>query len=363
MKFALRLSGPAIGPALVAAALAAVMPSQSALAQSGKPFYQGKKINIIIGYRPGASYDLYPRVLARHFSKAIPGNPVFVPKNMPGAGSLVAANYLYNVAKQDGTNLGVVGQSVYLMQQLKRPKINYDARKFAWIGRFTDVISLIFTWHSSKVKTIEDAKKYPSTIAVGGTLSGSTLYVAFINKFLDTKFQLIKGYGAAATYLAVERGEVDGTSRTSISTLNATHPDWIKEKKINVLVQVAPEASPLFPDAPGVMPLIKNKRDHAMMEAVVGPNAVGRPLMATPGIPSDRVALLRRAFMEAINSPGLKKDAAKGGLEINPLSGEKLQQIFMTAPDLSPDMVVDMNKIVATKYKSVKKSKKKKKKN
>jgi hypothetical protein len=108
------------------------------------------------------------------------------------------------------------------------------------------------------------------------------------------------------------------------------------------------------------MPLIKNKRDHAMMEAVVGPNAVGRPLMATPGIPAERVALLRRAFMEAINSPGLKQDAAKGGLKISPLSGEKLQQIFMTAPDLSPDMVEDMNKIVATKYRSVKKSKKKK---
>jgi len=357
MKFALRPSGPAIGPAIVAAALAVVMPSQSALAQSGKPFYQGKKINIIIGYRPGASYDLYPRLLARHFSKAIPGNPVFVPKNMPGAGSLVAANYLYNVAKQDGTNLGVVGQSVYLMQQLKRPKINYDARKFAWIGRFTDVVSLIFTWHGSKVKTIEDAKKDPATIAVGGTLSGSTLYVAFINKFLDTKFHLIKGYGAAATYLAVERGEVDGTSRTSISTLLATHPDWVKQKKINVLVQVAPQPSPLFPDAPGVMPLIKNKRDHAMMEAVVGPNVVGRPLMATPGIPAERVAVLRRAFMEAINSPGLKQDAAKGGLKINPLSGEKLQQIFMSAPDLSPDMVEDMNKIVATKYRSVKKKK------
>jgi tripartite-type tricarboxylate transporter receptor subunit TctC len=351
---------------LVAAAAVLIFAGMSwhnphAQAQSAKPFFQGKKVNIIIGYAPGGSYGLYPRLLARHFGAFIPGNPVFLPKNMPGAGSLVAANYLYNVAPRDGTVLGAIGQSVYLMQQLKRPKINYDAKQFNWIGRFTDVISLILTWHSSKVKTIEDAKKYPSTIAVGGTLSGSTLYVAFINKFLGTKFQLIKGYGPAATYLAVERGEVDGTSRTSMATLFATHPDWVKENKIQIVVQVAPEPSPRFPNAPGIMSLIKNERDRAMMEAVVGPNAVGRPLMAPPGIPSERVALLRSAFMQAVNSPRFKQDAKKSGLKMNPLSGEKLHEIFMTAPNLSPDMVAEMNKIVATKYRSVKKSKKKKK--
>ena len=134
----------------------------------------------------------------------------------------------------------------------------------------------------------------------------------------------------------------------------ATHPDWVKEKKINIVVQVAPEPSPQFPNAPGIMPLIKSKRERAMMEAVVGPNAVGRPLMAPRGLPSERV-------MEAVNSPRFRQDAKKSGLNINPLSGEKLQQIFMTAPSLSPDMVVEMNKIVQTKYRTVKKKKKKKK--
>lgn len=333
----------------------------AAQAQSGKNFFQGKKVSIIIGYRPGGSYGLYPRLLARHFGAFIPGNPVFLPKNMPGAGSLVAANYLYNVAPRDGTVLGAIGQSVYLMQQLKRPKINFDGRKFNWIGRFTDVTSLVVTWHSSKVKTLADAKKHSVPIAVGGTLSGSTLYVSFINKFLGTKFQPVKGYGAASAYLAVERGEMDGSASVSIATLFATHADWVKDKKINVVIQVAPKPSPRFPNAPGVMNLIKNKRDRAMMMAVVGPNAIGRPLMAPPGLPAERVALLRRAFMQAVNSPGFRADAKKSRLKLNPLSGEKLQQIVLSAPKLSPDMVAEMNKIVEKKYRTRKKKKKKKK--
>lgn len=335
--------------------------SPAARAQSGKNFYQGKKVSIIIGYRPGGSYGLYGRLLARHYGAFIPGHPIFVPQNMPGAGSLVAANYLNEVAAHDGSVLGIIGQSVYLMQQLKRPKINFDARKFNWIGRFTDVTVLVITWHTSKVKTIADAKKYSVPIAVGGTLSGSTLYISFLNKLVGTKFQPVKGYGSAAAYLAVERGEMDGSSSVSITSLYATHPTWAPEKKINILVQVGLKPSPKFPDVPGIMSLVSKKRDRAMMEAIVRPNSIGRPLMAPPGIPAQRVALLRRAFMQAVNSPEFKRDAKKSRLKLNPLSGDKLQQMFINAPKLSPEMVVEMNKVVETKYRSIKKKKKKKK--
>jgi tripartite-type tricarboxylate transporter receptor subunit TctC len=352
---------PLTAAALIALGLGAAG-AGPAQAQATGPTLKGNKVEIIIGYRPGGSYGFYARLYARHLSKALPGNPTILPKNMPGAGSLVAANYLYTVAPRDGTALGVIGQSVYLMQQLKRPKINFDGRKFTWVGRFSDATTLVITWHGSKVKTIEDARKTSAPIAVGGTLSGSTLYISFLNELVGTKFQAVKGYDSAAAFLAMERGEMDGTSSVSITSLYARQPTWVKEGKVNLVVQVTTTPSPRFPKVPGIMTLVKSKESKAMMEAIVAPNTVGRAIMAPPELQPGRAAQHRAAFEAVMASPAFRADAKKARLDINPMSGADLQTFFQNTPDLPPDLVTRMQKIVAIKYRSIKKAKKQKKK-
>ncbi|MFT5538912.1 MAG: tripartite-type tricarboxylate transporter receptor subunit TctC [Alphaproteobacteria bacterium] len=320
-----------------------------------KDFYAGKKVQVIIGYRPGGSYGTYARLFARHIGANLPGHPTIIPKNMPGAGSLVASNFLYNVAPKDGTVLGVIGQSVYLMQQLKRPKINFDARKFNWVGRFSDVTSLVISWNTSKVKSFADAKKHSIPVAVGGTLSGSTLYISFMNELMGTKFQAIKGYDSASAFLAMERTEVDATASVSVTSLKSRAPTWVRDKKVHVLVQVAMSPNPDYPNAPGIMSLVKEEKARAMMESIVGPNTVGRSVMAPPGLPAARVALLRTAFDKTVRSKAFLKDAKKQRLAVRPMSGADLQNYFATTPKLSADLVTRMNKIVKAKLTSCKK--------
>jgi tripartite-type tricarboxylate transporter receptor subunit TctC len=320
-----------------------------------KDFYKGKKVQVLIGYRPGGSYGTYGRLLARHMGVNIPGKPTLIPKNKPGAGSLVASNYLYNVAPKDGTVLGVVGQSVYLMQQLKRPKIKFDARKFNWLGRFSDVTSLVVAWHTSKVKNFEDAKVHSIPVAVGGTLSGSTLYISFMNELMGTRFKAIKGYSSASAFLAMERTEVDASASVSATSLKSRAPTWISEKKVNVLIQVGMNPSPEFPNAPGIMSLIKGKNERAMLEAIVGPNTVGRSAMAPPGLPAARVALLRTAFDNMSKSKAYLEEAKRLRVQINHMSGTDLQKYFATTPDLSADLVKEMNRIVKKKHLTCKK--------
>jgi tripartite-type tricarboxylate transporter receptor subunit TctC len=320
-----------------------------------KDFFAGKKVQVLIGYRPGGSYGTYGRIFARHIGTHLPGNPTLIPKNMPGAGSLVASNFLYNAAPKDGTVLGVIGQSVYLMQQLKRPKINFDAPKFNWIGRFSDVTSLVIAWHSSKVKSFADAKQHSIPVAVGGTLSGSTLYISFMNELMGTKFKAIKGYDSASAFLAMERTEVDATASVSATSLKSRAPTWVRDKKVNVLVQVGMKALPEYPNAPGIMTLVKDKSARDMMASIVGPNTVGRSVMAPPGLPADRVALLRAAFDKMVQSEAFLKDAKKQRLSVNPMSGMDLQNYFATTPKLSADLVQRMNQIIKTKHISCKK--------
>lgn len=323
-------------------------------------FYKGKTVNMIVGYRAGGSYGTYARLLVRHYGKYLPGNPTFVVRNMPGAGSLVASNYLYNIAPKDGTALGAIGQSIYLMQQLKQPKIKFDAREFNWIGRMTDVTVLIIGWHKAKAKTIDDIRRTEFPVAVGGTMSGSTLYVSFLNELAKMKFKPIKGYSSASAMLALERGEIDGTSSVTVESLQSRSPTWVPEKKVNVLLQVGLQRDPTFKDVPNILELFKDANDKAMIDALVAPNHIGRAITAPPGLPADRVALLRSAFDKAVASKELLADAKRLRHSINALSGTELQNFIRNSADLSPDLVSRMQKIVSIKYKSIKKKKKKK---
>lgn len=354
--------GLLVAPALFITGLAVAGTSPAEAAQSAADFYKGKKVRLMIGYGPGGSYDSYARLVARHYGRFIPGKPTVVPQNKPGSGSLVAANYLYNVAPRDGTVVAAIGQGVYFMQLLERPKIKFDARKFTWIGRMTDVTSLVVAWHKSKAKTIADLQKVKVPIAVGGTLSGSTLTISFLNKLTGTKFQPIKGYRAASAMLAMERGEVDATASVTWLALQAKYGRWLKGKKVNVLVQVGLKRAPGLENVPLLSELGTSKHERTMLRVLSSTNAIGRSLTAPPGIAADRVTALRSAFDAMVKSKKFLSEAKRMGHPIKPMSGAALKNVVLQAGDLTPKMIKQIQDIVNIKYRSIKKKKKKKKK-
>jgi tripartite-type tricarboxylate transporter receptor subunit TctC len=304
----------------------ALIPGRPAWAQSAEEFYRGKKIDLIIGYSPGGTYDLYARLVARHLGNYIPGNPTVVPRNMPGAASRTAAAYVYNIAPKDGTVLATADQSLAI-QQAMGEKRNFDTTKFVYIGNPNSENNTTVTWHTSGVKTIEDAKR--KQISIGATGSGTSAhYPKVMNALLGTKFKIILGYpGGNDINLAMERGEVDGRGSNSWMSWKATRPDWLTEKKINILVQVGVNKAPDLPDVPLLTELAANEEDRAVLKLLSASAAVGRPIFTTPDAPRDRVKALRDAFDKMVKDPAFIEQAKKEHFEIDPLSGEDLQKI------------------------------------
>jgi tripartite-type tricarboxylate transporter receptor subunit TctC len=308
---------------VAAAGVALISPAQ---AQSVEEFYRGKTISFVIGYSAGGGYDAYARLVARHMGEHIPGKPSIVPRNMPGASSRVAAAWVANVAPKDGTVLATGDQSLALAQAMGE-KLQFDVTKFIFIGNPSAENNTTVTWHTSPVKTIEDAKKHEVPVgATGG--STSSQYPRAMNALLGTKFKIILGYpGGNDINLAMERGEVQGRGSNSWASWKATRADWLKEKKINILVQIGLNKAPDLPDVPLLMDLAGNAEDKAVLRLLSSPSAIGRPIFTTPGVPEDRVKALRAAFDATIKDPAFLEDAKKAGLEIDPVSGEELQRI------------------------------------
>jgi tripartite-type tricarboxylate transporter receptor subunit TctC len=295
-------------------------------AQSVEEFYKGKTISFVIGYSPGGGYDTYARLVARFLGDHIPGKPTIVPRNMPGASSRVAAAYVYNVAPKDGTVLATGDQSLALAQAMGE-KLQFDTTKFIYIGNPSAENNTTVTWFTSPVKTIEDAKKQDVPMgATGG--STSSQYPRVMNAVLGTKFKVILGYpGGNDINLAMERGEVAGRGSNSWASWKATRPEWLRDKKINILVQIGLSKAPDLPDVPLLMDLASNPDDRALLRLLSAPSGIGRPIFTTPGVPADRVKALRDAFDATIKDPAFVEEAKKVGLEIDPVSGEELQKI------------------------------------
>lgn len=324
--------------------------SIGALAAAASPpaqatYQKGDRINLIVGYEAGGGYDIYARYIAPFLTKHLPGNPRIIVQNMPGAGSLKAANYLYNVAPKDGMVIGVVGQGVPQMELLAQPGIQFEADKFNWIGRIADVRSLIGVWHGAGVKTIEEAKQREITIAVGGPISGSTLYVSFLNALTGTKMRPIAGYGSREAMLAMERGEIDGSSSILWTTLESQYPAWIQEKKIRILAQVGSKRDPGLADVPLFSELAKNEQDKKILEAVASSDIIGRSLLAPPGIPQARRDALRKALMDALNDPEAQAAAKKMKVDIAPMDGVALQKFVHKTNQLPPDIVAKIRQL------------------
>jgi tripartite-type tricarboxylate transporter receptor subunit TctC len=315
--------------ALLAAALVALP------AAADEPFYKGKTISLIVGSNASGGYDTYGRLLARHMGKHIPGNPGFVVQNMPGAGGLRSANHLYNVATKDGTVMGIFDQAVFLDQLLGAATLRGDVTKFNWIGRMIGNSAVLFAWHTAKVKTAADALKDELIVAAPG--SSSRLNWTALNTLAGTKLKLLTGYeGPATAKIAMERGEVEALS-LPWSVLQAENPEWLRDKKINLILQTGIERNRTLPDLPRMVDLAKSDDDRKVLEIFATSSVVGRSFVAPPGLTKERVDELRAAFMAMVKDAEFLADIAKMNFDLEPMSGEDLQAFI--AKDYPPALI------------------------
>jgi len=311
------------------------------------PFQSRDRINLVIGYDVGGGYDIYGRFVARHLGKHLTNGPSIVPQNMPGAGSLRAANFIYNVAPKDGTTIGTVSQSIAMMQLLETKGLLFEVDKFSWIGRMSDVDTVLGVWHTAPVRTIQDAKTQEIAVAVGGALSGSDLYVRFLNALVGTKIKPIAGYSAKQALLALEREEVHGSFSILYNQMKAQQPTWFSESKLRILVQIGTERRAALPDVPTLVELVTSEDDRRMMTVISAGDVVGRTLIGPPDMQPGRLAELRRAFDATMADPEVLAEAAKMQLDINPLSGNKLQALTEEQKRLPPATIARIKAIAA----------------
>jgi tripartite-type tricarboxylate transporter receptor subunit TctC len=300
-------------------------------------FYLGKTLNVVIGYSAGGGYDLYARVLAKHLGKHIPGNPTVVPLNMVGAGSLRAANYVYSVAPKDGTVIGTFSRSVAIAPLISSAP--FDARKFTWLGSITNDVSVCVTWNTSAIKSWDDMMSRQFVAGGEGAGSDPDIFALLYKNVLGAKVKLVSGYpGTNDITLAMERGEVDGLCGISWSTIKSRHADWISGKKTNVPVQVAMHKDPELPEIPLALDLVKGAEQTQIVKLFVATQVLARPFAAPPGLPADRQAILRTAFDETLKDPDFLAEAAKLGLDINPITGSSIDtllgEIYATPTDV-----------------------------
>jgi tripartite-type tricarboxylate transporter receptor subunit TctC len=313
----------AIGALLMLPCVA--LTAQHAAAQGADSFFKGKVINLYIGFAPGGTYDYYSRLVARFMGAHIPGHPTIVAQNMPGAGSFQAANFLYAVAPRDGTALGMITQNAGIEELLRTPGVQYKAAEFNWIGRVSGITEVHFTWKTSQTRTIADAMARETLLAGTGPGSPSEGYPKLLNALAGMKFKVISGYpGSTQGMLAMERGEVDG-ALTSWHTLNRTKREWLANHEINLLVQYAVARRRELADVPTMLELAPTPEARDIFSFYLGNTLIGRSIVASPGLPQDRVKVLRDAFAAMLEDPEFRAELEKTQTEFDPARGEQVQ--------------------------------------
>jgi tripartite-type tricarboxylate transporter receptor subunit TctC len=313
---------------------------QSASAQSVESFYSDKQMTLIASGSVGGGYDLYARHLSRHIVNHIPGKPRLLVRNMVGAAGVIAANYLYNVAAQDGSIIGQLQRNVAFMPLLGAPAakkgkkkatpLKFDGRKFYWIGTPQQELGIMLVAAQTGVKTWEDLKRRALTTSSTGRGAATSVYPRLMNEVFGTKFRVIEGYkGSQESLLALEKGEVDAhVSGGSSPNFRNRFLPWVKDGRVIVLLQMGLEKDPAFPNAPLVVDLPMKAEDKQLFELAFAEQIMGRPFLAPPGVPADRVKALRDAFDATMKDKGYLAEAAKQKLEINPVRGERINKLL-----------------------------------
>jgi tripartite-type tricarboxylate transporter receptor subunit TctC len=316
---------------LAASALACLLSAVlCASAQDSAELFKGKQISLVVGSSPGGGYDTYARLLARHFGAAIPGNPVVVVQNMSGAGSNRAAGYIYSVAPKDGTTIGAIFPGAVLQPLLSDVPVQHDPSKLVYLGSANNDVYVCYVRTDAAVKTYKDV--LDKELIIGASNPGATTYdlPLLLNNILGTKFKIVTGYpGSREILIAMERGEVQGSCGIGWTGIEATHPDWFKDDTVRVLVQLSTKGQAELNKrgVPRAEELAKSDDDRRVIQLVFSQGLFGRPYVLPPGVPADRVATLRTAFLAALDDKQLRAEADKMMFDVEPLGGEDLQKL------------------------------------
>jgi tripartite-type tricarboxylate transporter receptor subunit TctC len=325
---------------IVLAAAAFAIASSGTAAQSVADFYKDKQLSLYIGFAPGGGYDLYARTVGRHLGRHIPGNPTIVPRNMEGAGSIRLANFIYSQAPRDGTAIASMGRGGAFGPLFGQKGAQFDAQKYTWLGSANNEVSTCSAWHTSGVTSFDQVLERELVIAGTGPSDESVTVPKILNGVLGARFKIIGGYtGATQMNLSMERSETQGRCAFSWDNLKAAHKQWLDEKKITVLIQVAYEKAPELKHVPLASDLAKSPAQKQIINLFTARQVMGRPFFAPPELPKDRADALRRAFMATLRDPQFLAEAKKMKIEIEPVSGERVQQIVRDIYATPPEVV------------------------
>jgi hypothetical protein len=308
-------------------------------AQPAQPFYAGKQLTLICGAAVGGGYDALARLMARHLTRLIPGNPTIVVQNQPAAGSLVAANQIYNTSPKDGTVISLIQRGMLTSKLINPGQVRFDIDKLNWIGSLATETGVVVASSTAPHKTAQDL--FDKELIVGGHAGvDPELTPRLYNAVLGTKFKIINGYnGTADIALAMERGEVFGIGDWSWSSLKKQRPQWLRDKKITVLLQGGLKNDPELPDLPNALSFAKTESDRKVLELFFTQKTAARPVIAPPGVPAERLAILRTAFAKLATDKDFLADAEKSSLDVDPMSGEEVDKIVALITSAPPDVV------------------------
>ena len=316
-----------------------------AQARAQDSFYKGKTVELNIGYPPGGSNDVYARLLSAHLGKHLPGNPNVVARNMPGAGSFLAANHMASVAPKDGTSIAICAPTIALDEMLATPGVRFKTAQLNWIGRISPLINVIMISKRSPVKTVADAQKAEVTLSGTGVGSTVSIYPTVMNNMFGTKYKIIMGYkGSNEAMLALDRGEVEGHS-TAWEALKTAHPSWKPDGEVTLPVQFALTRNPELPDVPTALEFARTPEEKSVLEAILNATEVGTAFFTAPGVPPERVTMLRRAFDATMQDPEFKADVEKLRVSLEPMSGEELQKLVGRVSDLPAGVIEQVRKV------------------
>jgi tripartite-type tricarboxylate transporter receptor subunit TctC len=316
--------------------------------ESAEDFYKSHPLSIIIGFPPASAYDLYGRAVGRHIGKHMPGNPAVLAVNKPGASSLTAANYLYSIAPRDGSAIGILSRSAPLDPLLGNAGSKFEPRKFTWLGSVGNDVSVCVGWHSAAVRSFDDLLVKDFVVAAAGLSTDTGVFSLVLKNLFGARMKIISGYpGGAEISKAIETGEVDGRCGWSWSGVKASKPDWLAQKKINLLVQLALQKASDLPSVPLITDLARADEQRQILKVVFGPQEFAWPFMAPPDLPPDRRQILRAAFDATLSDPEFLDDARKMALDVSPVSGRAVEALInelYTTPD---DVVAKVRHVIS----------------
>jgi tripartite-type tricarboxylate transporter receptor subunit TctC len=315
-------------------------------------FYRGKTIELLIGGATGGGYDLAGRTAANHLGRHIPGNPGFVVRNLPGATSLIMTNQLYNVAKRDGTVIGMPLSNIPLEPRLKLispdgANVRFDVERFGWIGTPVQEPQVTWVWHTAPARNLEDLRA--NLVRMGATTASADNYIlpTLVNRLLGTKMQVVTGYiGQNEINLAVERGEVQGNN-TGLSNITVNKADWLRDGKVRILLQYGAERLPVLPDVPTAAELVGAEEDRTLLRFYAVKFNMARPLAVPPEVPPERLAALRAAFDATMKDPRYIEDAKRIGLDVSPLGGAQIEALIRQVQATPEGVVARLRELLA----------------